>query len=92
MIFAILFVVAFLFGLASYALTQRWVISISVPIVLFLIAVLWGESEKGALAFTLTFGLPLVCFAGLFGAYVYQIKKFPPDEVEEENQINDEQS
>lgn len=84
MIFAILFIVAFLFGFASYAFTKQWVISVSLPTALFIIGVFWGESTKGTIAFTLTFGLPLVFFAGLLGAYVFQIRNQPIEELLDE--------
>ena len=88
MIFAILFIVAFLFGFASYAFTRRWMVSVSLPTVLFVIATFWGESSDGAVAFTLTFGLPLVFFAGLLGAYVFQIRNQPAEELIEEVEQN----
>lgn len=83
MIFAILFVVAFLFGFASYAFTRQWMIAVSIPTVLFVISTFYGDSVDGAQAFTLTFGVPLVFFAGLLGAYVFQIRNQPPEEFEE---------
>jgi len=80
-IFAILFIVAFLFGFVSYAITKQWIISVSFPTVLFIIGVFWGESADGAIAFTLTLGLPLVFVAGLLGAYIFQIRNSPPEDL-----------
>lgn len=83
MIFAILFIIAFLFGFVSFALTREWIIAVSVPTVLFVISTFVGDSAPGARTFTLTFGVPLVFAAGLLGAYIYQIRNL---EVEEPSQ------
>ena len=68
-------------------------VSVSLPTILFVIGALWGESPEGTVLFTLTFGLPLVFFAGLLGAYVFQIRNQPIEElleeIEEENSSAD---
>ena len=93
MIFAGLFIVAFLFGFVSYAFTREWIVAVSVPTVLFVLSTFVGESVPGARAFTLTFGVPIVFFAGLLGAYIYQIRNIDPDEQatnvpQEENDVS----
>jgi hypothetical protein len=80
LIFAILFIIAFLFGFVSFALTREWIIAVSIPTVLFIISTLVGESAPGAKTFTLTFGVPLVFVAGLLGAYIYQIRNLEVDD------------
>lgn len=89
MIFAALFILAFLFGFASYAITLDWKVAVAVPTFLFVISTFVGDSVPGATAFTLTFGVPLVFFAGLLGAYVYQIRNFDPDEDQPTQQQED---
>ena len=89
MIFAILFVIVFLIGFAGYALTKQWIVSVSVPIVLFLMGVFREDSEPGILIFTIAFGLPLVFFAGLLGAYVFQTRFCPLDK--DDNQIQEQE-
>ncbi len=92
MIFAILFIVAFLFGFGSYALTREWITAVAVPSVLFIISVFVGDSAPGARMFTLTFGVPLVFVAGLLGAYVYQIRNLDDEEqVQGESEESDNQ-
>ena len=70
----------FLIGLAAYAMTKKWQVAVVIPCVLFVIITFIGDSEKNALIFTLTFGLPLVFSAGLLGAYVYQTRIVKDDE------------
>ena len=89
MIFASLFIIAFIFGYLSYALTREWIIAVAIPSILFLISTFFDETALGVKAFTLTFGVPLVFFAGLLGAYVYQIRNFDPDEAENSVQQED---
>lgn len=84
MIFAIIFVVAFLFGFTCYAFTRQWMIAVSIPTALFVASTFMGESAAGAQMFTLTFGVPLVFFAGLLGAYVFQIRNQPPEELSDD--------
>jgi hypothetical protein len=74
LIFALIFVVAFVFGFISYAFTQQWILAVSIPSALFVASTFSGNNVAGAQAFTLTFGVPIVFFAALLGAYVYQIR------------------
>lgn len=64
-------------------------VAVAVPTIIFVVSTFIGESVPGAKAFTLTFGVPLVFFAGLLGAYVYQIRNFDPDELENTEQQED---
>lgn len=57
-------------------------IAVAVPTVLFVLSTFIGDSVPGAKAFTLTFGVPIVFFAGLLGAYIYQIRNIDPNEQE----------
>ncbi len=66
----------------SYTFTLNWKIAVTVPTLLFIVSTFVGESVPGARAFTLTFGVPLVFFAGLLGAYIYQIRNFESDETQ----------
>ncbi len=82
MIFAILFIIAFLFGLIIYAFSRQWMWAVAIPMVLFTLnAILDDEAVAGSLLFTLVFGLTIVFFASLLGAYVVQIRS--PDEPEQ---------
>jgi hypothetical protein len=74
MSFAILFIVAFLAGLIIYLINRNWVIAVLIPMALFLFSTLADQQAQDAWAFTLIFGLPLVFFASLLGAYVVQIR------------------
>lgn len=81
MLFAILFIVAFLLGLAVYRLCFSWVTAVSIPVALFIVTTLLDHQAREAWAFTLVFGIPLVFFAALLGAYVVQIRQ-PDNEVD----------
>jgi hypothetical protein len=78
MIFAILFIIAFLIGLLIYLYNRNWVLGVSIPMVLFTISTLADEEARGAWGFTLTFGLPLVFVASLLGAYVVELRSADP--------------
>ncbi|MFT5136139.1 MAG: hypothetical protein ACI9XU_000149 [Arenicella sp.] len=72
--FAILFIVAFLVGVIIYKYSRNWVSTVLIPMTLFLVNTLADTQARDAWAFTLVFGLPLVFFASLLGAYVVQIR------------------
>lgn len=76
MIFAILFILAFLVGLVIFLLTDKWILSVAVPIVLFCLDAFTDPNAN--LSFNLVFGLPLVAVAGLLGAYVVVIRRDDP--------------
>jgi len=85
--FAVLFIVAFLFGLAIYWFNRKWMIAVSIPMLLFLVTTLADYEAREAWAFTLIFGLPIVFFASLLGAYVLQLREIDEmDPAEEEEQ------
>ncbi|NND00596.1 MAG: hypothetical protein HKN85_10485 [Gammaproteobacteria bacterium] len=82
MLFALLFIIAFLAGLAIYRFQRNWIPAVVIPMVLFLVSTLADQAARDAWAFTLVFGLPIVFFASLLGAYVVQIRSVEPEEVE----------
>ncbi len=83
MIFALLFILAFLLGLAVYLLTNRWVIAVLVPTGLFVVNTLLDTEAKANWGMTFVFGLPIVFVAGLLGAYVVELRRFGGDELGE---------
>jgi len=80
--FAILFIVAFLAGVIIYKFNRSWVPTVLIPMAVFLVNTLADTEAKDAWAFTLIFGLPLVFFASLLGAYVVQIRTIEPESEE----------
>lgn len=54
-----------------------------IPMALFLVSTLADHAAKEAWAFTLIFGLPIVFFASLLGAYVVQIRSVEPEQIEQ---------
>lgn len=72
--FAILFIIAFLLGFAVYHFSRKWLSAVLIPMILFTVTTLADLSARDAWLFTLLFGLPLVFFASLLGAYVVQIR------------------
>jgi hypothetical protein len=74
MVFAILFVLAFLVGAGIYYFSRRWIIAVVVPMMVFAGDAILDFDSSGGLVFTLVFGLTLVFFASLLGAYVVQIR------------------
>lgn len=83
MIFALLFILAFLVGLVSYALTDRWLFAVLFSVSLFVVTTFADGDACDYWGITLVFGLPIVFFASLLGAYVVQLRRgedFPPSE------------
>ena len=78
MAFALLFIIAFLIGFLIYRFSGDWKISVLVPLGLFLATTLADHDARDAWAFSLIFGVPIVFFASLLGAYVVQLRN--PDE------------
>jgi len=72
--FAILFIIAFLFGVVIYAISRQWIYAVTVPMGLFTLNAVFDADQSNALLFTLVFGLTIVFFASLLGAYVVQIR------------------
>lgn len=75
MVFAILFVVAFLIGLVIYVLSNRWLAAVILSMVLFVVATITDTQNSDRWLITLVFGLPIVFFASLLGAYVVQLRR-----------------
>ena len=87
MLFAILFIISFLGGLFIYWYKRQWVVAVLIPMGLFLVTTLLDESARNAWVFTLIFGLPIVFFGSLLGAYILQTKSF--DIVEDDVEKSD---
>lgn len=73
MIFAILFIIAFLVGLLAYIVSDKWMLSVAVPVLLFCLNLF--SDDQAHIGFNLVFGVPLVAVAGLLGAYVVVIRR-----------------
>jgi hypothetical protein len=78
--FAVLFILAFIVGWVIYRFTYQWLTAVMVPMMLFLLSTVTDHAAREAWAFTLIFGLPLVFFASLLGAYIVQIRNLDDDE------------
>ena len=86
MIFAILFIIAFLIGLLIYLYNRNWMIAVAIPLALFTISTLADDEASGAWAFTLVFGLPIIFVASLLGAYVVELRSEQPADAEPANE------
>lgn len=75
MIFALLFIFAFLIGLVSYSLTNQWLFAVVFSLVLFIATTFADTDASEYWGITLVFGLPIVFFASLLGAYVVQLRR-----------------
>ena len=82
MVFAILFVVAFLIGLVIYVLSNRWLAAVILSMVLFIVVTISDIENSDRWLITLVFGLPIVFFASLLGAYVVQLRRSEDTEPE----------
>jgi hypothetical protein len=82
MIFAILFILAFLLGLVVYLITDKWLAAVVLSMVMFLITTLSDSDAQDGWLFTLIFGLPIVFVASLLGAYVVAIRRGEDDDVQ----------
>lgn len=80
--FAILFIICFLVGFGLYTYLNNWIPAVVIPMLLFVITTVADTAAREAWMFTLLFGLPLVFFASLLGAYVVQIRS--ADHLEDE--------
>jgi len=90
MIFAILFILAFLMGLIVYVLTNKWMLAVLLSMGLFLVTTLADTEAQESWSFTLIFGLPIVFFASLLGAYVVELRRGETDEIEAYSEPSDE--
>ena len=86
--FALLFILAFLAGLLIYRINHKWIPAVIIPMGFFLVTTLADQEAKDAQTFSLVFGLPIVFFASLLGAYILQIRTDEP-EVEESSTTED---
>ena len=85
MIFAILFVIAFLVGLIAYLLTGKWLTAMLISTGLFVLNTLTDSEQSDNALFTLVLGLPVVFFASLLGAYVVELRRgLDVDDIEHE--------
>lgn len=76
MIFAILFILAFLVGLITYLLTDKWLIAVVLSMGLFVVSTLADTQAQENWSFTLIFGLPIVFVGSLLGAYVVELRRY----------------
>ncbi|NND81120.1 MAG: hypothetical protein HKN50_01695 [Gammaproteobacteria bacterium] len=74
MLFAILFVAAFLCGALIYYFSRQWWWAVATPMLVFAVNALLDPGQQGALIFTLVFGETIVFFAALLGCYVVQTR------------------
>jgi hypothetical protein len=85
MIFAILFILAFLIGLVTYLLSNKWLAAVLLSMALFVISTLADTEAQESWSFTLIFGLPIVFVASLLGAYVVELRRGEPEDEELES-------
>jgi len=74
MSFAILFIFSFIVGLLIYRINRQWIPAVVIPMVLFTLNTLADLAARDAWGFTLIFGLPIVFFGSLLGAYILQTR------------------
>lgn len=91
MIFAVLFVVAFVIGLVVYLFSDKWLVAVLVSMGLFVVTTLADTSASESWGITLIFGLPIVFVASLFGAYVVQLRRGEDETIQEDSANNDSQ-
>ncbi|MFQ3244167.1 MAG: hypothetical protein ACI9SP_000794 [Arenicella sp.] len=91
MIFAILFIIAFLIGLVTYLLSNKWLVAVLLSMALFVVTTLADTEAQESWGFTLIFGLPIVFVASLLGAYVVELRRGESLEAELE-EFNSDQS
>lgn len=88
MLFALLFVFSFCVGLAIYTVSSSWLQSVVAPSVLFVVIIVFGGFESQALGATLAFGVPIVFFGSLFGAYIVQLRRGIAEEDEGSDSVD----
>lgn len=92
MIFALLFILAFLIGLVTFLLTDKWVIAVLLSMFLFVLTTISDTSAQDNWLFTLIFGLPIVFVASLLGAYVVAIRRGEDLDESDEHSVKVKQS
>lgn len=75
MIFAVLFVIAFIIGLFAYLLTGKWLTAALISMGLFALNTIVDAQAANEVGITLLLGLPVVFVASLFGAYVVELRR-----------------
>jgi len=75
MIFALLFILAFLLGLLVYLVSRRWVAAVAVPSAVYLTIILLDAGIGADSAMSLVFGLPITFCGGLLGSYVVELRR-----------------
>lgn len=73
MIFAILFFVSFVVGIAAHLASGRWWLG-GMALSALLLLLSFGDSLGGV---TIYFGIPVVFFGALFGAYIVELRRAP---------------
>jgi len=92
MIFAILFIIAFLIGLVTYLLSNKWLVAVLLSMGLFVLTTLADTEAQESWGFTLIFGLPIVFVASLLGAYVVELRRGEAIEAELDQSDSDQAS
>ena len=92
MIFAILFIIAFLIGLVTYLLSNKWLVAVLLSMGLFVFTTLADTEAQESWGFTLIFGLPIVFVASLLGAYVVELRRGEAIEAELDQSDSDQVS
>ncbi len=87
MIFAVLFVIAFVIGLVAYLITGKWLSAALISIGLFVLNTLSDAEQSDKAAYTILLGLPVVFCASLFGAYVVELRR--GNDVDEASKADD---
>lgn len=77
MIFAILFFASFVIGLIAFIATDRWWLGGVFCAVGLMLVTLSSFSEAALQGVALYFGIPIVFFGSLFGAYIVQLRRAP---------------
>ena len=86
MIFAVLFFVSFVIGLACYVATNRWWFGGLACSLLLVMMLIFGAISPEMRGLALYFGIPIIFLGSLFGAYIVQLRRAP--DLEEENNMD----
>lgn len=80
MIYALLFILAFLLGAACYWMSGRWWAGVVIALSLYTVDVLLDSAAREYWLIALIFGLPIVFAASLLGAYVIERARYEPEQ------------
>ena len=75
MIFALLFILAFIVSLIVYLMSNRWWVGSLLCVGLFTLNTLSDGAAREFWSITLIFGLPIVVVASILGAYVVELRR-----------------